>query len=66
MVSRFSNVSDSSSLSFSGITRCEKTGVKNRTKSEIIIDELINCGRPKQYILILEEVLTNLKPMINK
>ena len=47
IVSRLSKVSDSSSLTLLICRRGERNpGVKNRTKVQIIVDELVNFRRP--------------------
>ena len=65
IVSRLSRVSDLSSLtsSISMISRSKcvgrKAGVKNRSKVQRIVDELVNCGSPNQQLKTLKEVLRN-------
>ena len=47
VVSRLSKLSDYSSPTLSLCRRGgRKSGVKNRTKSKRIVDELVNCGSP--------------------
>ena len=66
VVSRLSRVSDSSSLTSPLGTRDwnksggRKPGVKNRSKVQRIVDELVNCGSPNQQLKTLKEVLRNL------
>ena len=36
-----------------------KAGVKNRSKVQQIVDELVNCGSPNQQLKTLNEVLRN-------
>ena len=65
VVSRLSKVSDSSSLTSSISMRGRsksvgrKPGVKNRSKVQRIVDELVNCGSPNQQLKTLKEVLRN-------
>ena len=65
VVSRLSRVSDLSSLtsSISIISRSKSGGkkadVKNRSKVQRIMDELVNCVSPSQQLITLEEVLRN-------
>jgi len=65
VVSRLSRVSDLSSLtsSISIISRSKsggkKAGVKNRSKVQRIVDELINGGSPNQQLKTLKDVLRN-------
>ena len=65
VVSRLSKVYDSSSLTslISMISRSKldgrKVSVKNRSKVQRIVDELINFGSPNQQFLTLQEVLRN-------
>ena len=65
VVSRLSKVSDSSSLTSSISMRGRsksgerKHGVKNRSKVQRIVDELVNYGSPNQQLLTLKEVLRN-------
>ena len=65
VVSRLSKVSDSSSLTSSICMRGRsksggrKAGLKNRSKVQRIVDELINCGSPNQQLLSLKDVLRN-------
>ena len=64
IVSRLSRVSDLSSLTSSmSVSRSKsggrKAGVKNRSKVQRIVDELINCGSPNQQLKTLKEVLRN-------
>ena len=65
VVSRLSRVSDFSSLtsSISMTSRSKsggrKAGVKNRSKVQRILDELVNCGIPNQQLKTLKEVLRN-------
>ena len=72
VVSRLSRVSDLSSLtsSISMISRSKsggrKSGVKNRSKVQRIVDELVNCGSPNQQLLTLKEVLRNPDPRQKK
>ena len=65
IVSRLKRISDLSSLtsSISMISRSKcggrKAGVKNRSKVQHIVDELVNCGSPNQQLKTLKEVLRN-------
>ena len=65
VVSRLSMVSDSSSLTSSISMRGRsksggrKTGVKNRSKVQRIVDELVNCESPNQQLKTLKEVFRN-------
>ena len=57
-VARLSKPSDLLSLPLSSARRGgRKSGAKNRTKVERIVDDLVNCGTPNQQILTLKEVL---------
>ena len=66
VVSRLSKVSDSSSLTSSISMRSRskssgrKAGVKNRSKVQRIVDELVNCRNPNQQLKTLKEALRNL------
>ena len=65
VVSRLSKVynlsSLTSSISIGGRSKSggRKTGFKNRSKVQRIVDELVNCGSPNQQLLTLKEVLRN-------
>ena len=65
VVSRLNKVSDSSSLTSSIRMRgrsksgVRKPGVKNRSKVQRIVDELVNCGSHNHQLLTLKEVLRN-------
>ena len=65
VVSRLSRVSNLSSFTSSiSMTRRSKSsgrkaGVKNRSKVQRIMDELVNCVSPSQQLITLEEVLRN-------
>ena len=63
IVSRLSKVSNSSSLTSSISMRGrsklggKEPGVKNRSKVQPIVEELVNCGSPNQQLLTLKEIL---------
>ena len=60
IVSRLSKVSYSLSLTLLICRRFRrKNGMKNRTKVQRIVDELVNCGSPNQQLLTVKEVLRN-------
>ena len=65
VVSRLSKVSDSSfftsSIRMRGRSKQvgRKAGVKNRSKVQWIVDELVNCGSLNQKLSTLKEVLRN-------
>ena len=65
VVSRICKVSDSSPVTSSISMRDRskpggrKLGVKNRSKIQRIVDELVNCGSPNQQLLALKRVLRN-------
>ena len=65
VVSRLSKESDSSSLTLSICRRGNskiggrKHGIRNRSKVQRIVGELVKCRSPNQYFLTMKEVLWN-------